>query len=95
MVSASVAGRGLFDNKSRKKERCSMMRSLRGGYVNLHLSIDSIVDQQVMSHSNPVWFHRMSRTVVVIAYIVYREGQECKNATYNCHRSSTLAYLDH
>lgn len=40
-------------------------------YINLHLSVESIVEKQVVCHTYSVWFHRMSLAIVVVADVTY------------------------
>lgn len=35
-------------------------------YVNLHLSVKAIVEQEVVGHADSVGFHRMTLAVVII-----------------------------
>ena len=35
--------------------------------VHFHLSVEPIVEQEVMGHPHPVWLHRMALAIVVVA----------------------------
>lgn len=41
-------------------------------YINFHLPVQAIVEQQVMRHTYAVRLHRMSLAIVVIANITYK-----------------------
>lgn len=50
----------------------SCSRSLKA-YINLHLSVEAIVEQEVVSHADPVGLHGMTLTVVVIPNITWNK----------------------
>ena len=37
--------------------------------VDFHFSVETVVENEIVRHSNPVGFHRMALTVVVVADI--------------------------
>ena len=39
------------------------------GAINFHFPVQAIVEQEIVSHSNPVGFHGMPLSVVVISHI--------------------------
>ena len=43
----------------------------RCSHVDLHLPVEPVVEQQVVGHSHPLWLHRMSLPIVVVAYVTY------------------------
>lgn len=40
-------------------------------YINLHLSVEAIVEQKVVGHADSVGFHGMTLTIVVIPNITW------------------------
>lgn len=42
---------------------------MRNTHINLHFPVQSIVHDKTMTHSNAMWFHGMTWSVVVIADI--------------------------
>ena len=38
-------------------------------YIDLHLLVQAVVHDQAVSHSNPVWLHRMPRNIGIIAHV--------------------------
>ena len=49
-------------------------------HINLHLSVESIVEKQVVGHPYSVWFHRVSLAIVVVADVTY-----CSQDTNQAH----------
>uniref|UniRef100_A0A3Q3F365 Uncharacterized protein n=1 Tax=Labrus bergylta TaxID=56723 RepID=A0A3Q3F365_9LABR len=42
-------------------------------YIDLHFPVESIVQQQVVSHPDTMWFHGMSLSIVVISDVTCKE----------------------
>lgn len=40
-------------------------------YINLHLSVQAIVEQKVVSHADSVGFHGMTLTIVIISNVTW------------------------
>ena len=40
-------------------------------YVNAHVFVESVIDQQIMSHSNAMRLHGMALSVVIVAHLGY------------------------
>lgn len=40
-------------------------------YIELHFPIESIVEEEVMSHANSVRFHGVTLSIEVVAYVTY------------------------
>ena len=41
-------------------------------YVDLHLPVETVVEQQVVSHPHSLRLHRMSLPIVVVAYVTWQ-----------------------
>lgn len=35
-------------------------------YIYLHLPVETVIEEEVVSHSNAMWLHRMSLSIIVI-----------------------------
>lgn len=56
------------------------LRDCSSSYIYLHLSVESIVEQQVVSHADPVGLHGVPLPVVIVSNITWRgEGEEEEN----------------
>lgn len=40
-------------------------------YIDFHFSVQSVVQQQVMRHPDPVWLHGMPLAIVIISDVAY------------------------
>uniref|UniRef100_A0A672III0 Uncharacterized protein n=1 Tax=Salarias fasciatus TaxID=181472 RepID=A0A672III0_SALFA len=45
-------------------------------HINLHFPVQSIVEEEVVCHADPVWFHRMTLAIVVVPHIAYVRGEQ-------------------
>lgn len=66
---------GMFVSISAQKQ---YRRLFNHSYIDLHFPVESIVQEQVVSHPDTVWFHRMSLSVVIVPYVT------CKNKDITC-----------
>jgi len=41
-------------------------------YVNFHLAIEPIVEQEIVCHAYAVWLHRMSLAIIIVSNITYK-----------------------
>lgn len=41
----------------------------RDTYENFHISIETIVQQKIVCHLDPVWLHWMTLTIIVVANV--------------------------
>ena len=44
-------------------------------YINFHLAIQAVVEQEIVSHSNSVWLHGVTLSIIIISNV------SCKNNT--------------
>lgn len=47
-------------------------------HINLHFPVQSIVEEEVVCHADPVRFHRMALAVIVVSNIPYNEKKRVK-----------------
>lgn len=44
-------------------------------YIDLHFPVQSIVEEEVVCHADPVGFHRMALTIVVVSHITFDKAK--------------------
>lgn len=67
-----------------KKRVGAIPKKLNVTYVNLHLSVEAIIEQQVVGHADSVGFHRMTLAIVIIPNITWNK---IKNQSLNFWRN--------
>lgn len=60
-------------------------------YIDFHFPVKSIVQKQVVSHPDTMWFHGMSLSVVIISYVTCKWTHRLKPA-FKCN-SMCLNYI--
>lgn len=48
-------------------------KNLNATYVNLHLSVEAIIEQEVVGHADSVGFHRMTLAIVIIPNVTWNK----------------------
>lgn len=48
-------------------------KNLNVTYVNLHLSVEAIIEQEVVGHADSVGFHRMTLAIVIIPNVTWNK----------------------
>lgn len=59
--------------EKKKKRVGEIPENLNVTYVNLHLSVEAIIEQEVVGHADSVGFHRMTLAIVIIPNITWNK----------------------
>lgn len=45
-------------------------------HINLHFAVKSIIEEEVVCHTDSMWFHRMTLTIIVVSHITWDKNKK-------------------